>query len=282
MYVTVQTGSVGRAYCAQMGSRALNGSKPTAVTTPPRAQYLPCDAADEITPDAVGSAPPRWVEAFPDTTKVSRTLAAPEQKLAAAMLRRIDALQRQDALLEQKVALLAKAVGKARRFAYHDELTGLPNRYLLMDRFNQAAVRAVRQDKQVALLFLDLDGFKSINDSLGHPGGDGLLQQVATRLAACIRTSDTACRYGGDEFVVLLPDLDGREGAVAAAEKIRAHLEMPYVVDGTSIKITASVGMAICPVDGSRCADLVRVSDRAMYVNKARGPTAPSVLKLAR
>ena len=267
-------------HCEPTGSRTLNGSKHAAVAKQPRAQY-PWDAADEVIPDAGGSAPPRWVEAFPDTTKVSRALAATEQKLAAALLR-IDALQRQDALLEQQVVVLAKAVAKARRFAYHDELTGLPNRYLIVDRFNQAVARAARQDKQVALLFLDLDGFKSVNDSLGHPAGDGLLQQVATRLAACIRTSDTACRYGGDEFVVLLPDLDGREGAVAAAEKVRTHLEMPYVVDGTTIKITMSVGMAIYPVDGSRCSDLMRVSDRAMYVNKARGPAEPSVLKLAR
>jgi diguanylate cyclase (GGDEF)-like protein len=270
--------NVGRAYCAQMGSRTLNGSKHAAVTTAPRAQYLSCDAADEITPNAVGSAPPRWVEAFPDTTKGSRTLAGTEQKLAAALLR-IDALQRRDALLKQQVARLAKAIRKTRRFAYHDELTGLPNRYLMVDRFNQAVARAARQDKHVALLFLDLDGFKSINDTLGHPAGDGLLQRVATRLAACIRTSDTACRYGGDEFVVLLPDLDGRESAVAAAKKVRTHLELPYVVDGTAIKITMSVGMAVYPVDGSRCSDLLRVSDRAMYVNKARGPAESSVLK---
>ena len=119
---------------------------------------------------------------------------------------------------------LAQAVAQARRFSHYDQLTGLPNRTLLLDRFNQAAARAARQRKQVALLFLDLDGFKSINDMLGHAAGDRLLQQVAARLTASIRTSDTACRYGGDEFVVLLPELECGESAVAACEKIRAHL----------------------------------------------------------
>ena len=262
-----------------MRRQTLNGSEHASVTTHPRAQY-PCDAADQVTPDAGSSTPRRWIEAFPDTTQASRALAATEQKLAAA-LRRIDALRQQDVLLQQQVVQLAETVAKAHRFAYHDELTGLPNRCLLMDRFNQAVARAARQDEQVALLFLDVNGLKNVNDALGYPAGDGLLKQVAARLAACIRTSDTGCRYGGDEFVVLLPELQGRESAVAAAEKIRIHLAMPYVVDGTAIRITASVGMAIYPVDGSGYADLVRVSERAMYVDKARGPAEPSVLKPA-
>jgi GGDEF domain-containing protein len=127
-------------------------------------------------------------------------LAASRQHLGAA-LQQIDALLEQRSRLEQQLIRLAQAVAQARRHAHHDELTGLPNRALLLDRFKQAVALGARQQKQVALLFLDLDGFKSINDALGHAAGDRLLQQAAARLAACIRTSDTACRYGGDELI---------------------------------------------------------------------------------
>jgi diguanylate cyclase (GGDEF)-like protein len=130
----------------------------------------------------------------------------------------------------------------------------------------------------VALVFLDLDGFKAINDALGHAAGDNLLQQVAARLTACIRASDTASRYGGDEFVVLLPEFEGCRCVVAAAEKIRAHVARPYVIDGIEIKITASIGMAVSPLDGEGYSDLMQVSDLAMYHDKARRPAPPSVL----
>ena len=95
----------------------------------------------------------------------------------------------------------------------------------------------------MALLFLDLNGFRKVNDEHGHAAGGSILQQFARRLRACIRTSDTACRYGGDEFVVLLPELEGRESAAAAARKIRARLAVPYIVDGVEITVTASIGV---------------------------------------
>ena len=126
-------------------------------------------------------------------------------------------------LRQQEAALLTAAVAKAQRFAYHDDLTGLPNRHLLMDRFKLAVALAARHDQHVALLFLDLDRFKNVNDTLGHSAGDELLRQVATRLVACLRASDTACRYGGDEFVVLLPELSDKDGAVVVADHIRAQ-----------------------------------------------------------
>jgi diguanylate cyclase (GGDEF)-like protein len=158
---------------------------------------------------------------------------------------------------------------QARRFAHHDELTGLPNRRLLLDRYNQAVALAARQDRRVALLFLDLDDFKRINDVYGHGAGDSILQQVAVRLRACIRSSDTACRYGGDEFVVLLPELEGRRNAVAAAGKIRTRLAAPYIIDGAEITVTASIGIAVYPVDGLEYGDLMRVTDGFMYRDKA-------------
>jgi diguanylate cyclase (GGDEF)-like protein len=206
-----------------------------------------------------------------------RDSAASERELAAA-LRQIDALKERNSLLGRTVALLARLAAKASQFAYRDELTDLPNRRLLLDRFAQAAKRANRQRNQVAVLFLDLDGFKQINDALGHTAGDELLQQVAARLTACIRTSDTACRYGGDEFVVLLPEFKGHESVYVAAEKIRAELAMPYVIGGAAIELTASAGTAVYPVDGYELGDLIQTSDRAMYRSKARSPASPSVL----
>lgn len=160
-------------------------------------------------------------------------------------------------------------MSKARTLIYRDELTGLANRRLLLSQFHQAAARAARQRKQVALLFVDLDGFKNVNDALGHVTGDTLLRQVGARLVACIRASDTACRLGGDEFVVLLPELECRENAVIVAEKIRAHLATPYVVDGVAITMTTSIGMALYPIDAQEWGDLMRRADIAMYCDKA-------------
>jgi diguanylate cyclase (GGDEF)-like protein len=145
-----------------------------------------------------------------------------------------------------------------RHFAYHDELTGLPNRRLLLDRLKQAMAQAERQHKQLALLLLDLDGFKNINDQYGHETGDKLLQLVAERLAACIRTSDTACRYGGDEFIVMLPEIDGLENAEAVKEKIYSNLTEPYVIDDKIIALMASIGFVTYEGEGKYCHDLIR------------------------
>jgi diguanylate cyclase len=204
-----------------------------------------------------------------NAARLERALEVSRARLKAALCR-IDALETEGLLLEHQVALLQRTVAQARQFAYHDELTGLPNRRLLLDRYNQAVALAARRKRRVALLFLDLDGFKQVNDVHGHAAGDSILQQFAMRLRACVRTSDTACRYGGDEFVVLLPELEGRESAVAAAEKIRDRLAIPYIVDGAEITVTASIGVAVYPVDGREYGDLLRVTDGLMYRDKAR------------
>jgi diguanylate cyclase (GGDEF)-like protein len=217
---------------------------------------------------------------FAEAVNLRRALAASERRLEAA-LAQLDSLRRRKAELKGEVAALTETAANARRFAYHDELTGLPNRYLLFDRFNQAVALAARHDKRVGLLFLDLDRFKNLNDALGHSAGDHVLQQVALRLLGCIRASDTVSRYGGDEFVVLLPELAGREGAIAAAEKIRAQLEKPYWVDGTTVTMTASNGLAVYPLDGRMYGDLIHVSDLAMYRHKGRGVTPPIVFDRA-
>ncbi len=203
------------------------------------------------------------------TARLERALEVGRERLRAALCR-IDALEADGLLLRHQVALLQRTAAQARQFACHDELTGLPNRRLLLDRYDQAVALAKRQGRRVGLLFLDLNEFKKVNDMHGHAAGDGILRQVAERLRACIRTSDTACRYGGDEFVVLLPDLDGRESADAAARKIRARLAVPCMVDGVEITITASIGVAVYPVDGTEFGDLMRMTDGLMYRDKTR------------
>ena len=197
-----------------------------------------------------------------------------EQRLSAA-LRRIDSLLKLNTLLKAECHLLAESLAKAHRFAYHDPLTGLPNRRLLADHFDQAAAQATRKDNYVVLLFIDLDGFKDINDAIGHTAADRLLQQVAARLSSCVRSSDTVCRYGGDELVVLLPDIDRREQVLAVVKKIRRQLARPYDIDGTPIRATASMGMATFPTDGADCLELTRSADRAMYRDKRKGVAAP-------
>jgi diguanylate cyclase (GGDEF)-like protein len=263
----------------RMTAGTSNGREHAAAGAGAGAQRL-LDTAREAVNVALDPAGHRPALAFSDVAVLYCALAAGKQELEAA-LRLVDELRSQESLLRQQVGLLSEAVGRARQFAYHDELTGLPNRRLLLDRFNQAIARAARQHKLVALLFLDLDGFKAINDALGHVAGDSLLKQVAARLSACIRTSDTACRFGGDEFVILLPELEGRESAATAVRKIRACLAAPYGVGGTEIGLATSVGMALYPVDGKAFEDLLRQSDVAMYWDKARGPAKPNLRRLA-
>ena len=257
-----------------MTTGALKGREHAAARALPGEQPL-LNTARGAANAASDRAQRRGALALPDAAVLRRAPAISGQKLEAA-LRLIDELRRQESLLKKKVAVLSEAVMQARKFAYHDELTGLPNRRLLLDRFNQAIARAARQHKLVALLFLDLDGFKIINDTLGHVAGDSLLKQVAARLSACIRTSDTACRFGGDEFVILLPELEGEESAAGAAGKIRTHLSTPYFIDGTEIEVATSIGMAVYPIDGNGYEDLLRRSDFAMYCDKARDPEKPS------
>lgn len=213
----------------------------------------------------------RLGQVLPSAATLYRALEATQRRLASA-LRRIDALRIQGSALEQEIVLLEAVAAAARQFAYHDELTGLPNRRLLSDRFKQAVARGVRRHGQVALLLIDLDRFKSINDAFGHVTGDRVLQQVATRLTGCLRASDTACRFGGDEFLILLPELEDEQAAVAVAEKIRARVAMPYSISGDTIEVSISIGIAVYPVQTEEYAELIRRADQEMYRDKARRP----------
>ena len=149
--------------------------------------------------------------------------------------------------------------------AEHDSLTGLPNRLLFYDRVCQAISLAHRHGGQAAVLFLDLDGFKQVNDSLGHMAGDKLLQSVAKRLLTCVRGPDTVSRHGGDEFAVLLQDVNRPEDAAATARRVRRALGEVHAVDGHQLHVTASIGVSIYPDDGFDAETLIRNADSAMY-----------------
>ena len=155
--------------------------------------------------------------------------------------------------------------------AQHDVLTDLPNRFLLYDRIAQAIALARRQGKQVAVMFLDLDRFKHINDSLGHAVGDQLLQSVATCLTAAVRSSDTICRLGGDEFVILLAEVEHAQDAMLSAQKIFAALTVPHRIDQLDLHVTVSIGISIYPDDGEDANSLIKSADTAMYHAKKVG-----------
>jgi diguanylate cyclase (GGDEF)-like protein/PAS domain S-box-containing protein len=155
--------------------------------------------------------------------------------------------------------------------AQHDVLTDLPNRVLFNDRLSQAIVFADRQSKQLAVMFVDLDHFKKINDSLGHDVGDKLLQSVAARLVACVRRSDTVCRLGGDEFVILLTQVEHAEDAAFSARKILRTLAAPHIIDNKSLNVNVSIGVSTYPSDARDAESLINRADNALYEAKEHG-----------
>ncbi len=155
--------------------------------------------------------------------------------------------------------------------AHHDALTNLPNRMLMQDRLSQAIEVARRQCRQLAVMFLDLDRFKLVNDSLGHAVGDQLLQSVAKRLVACGRHSDTVSRHGGDEFLLLLPYIEHAEDAALSAQKMLTALAAPHHIEGHDIHMSVSIGISIYPGDGQDAQTLIKCADIAMYYAKENG-----------
>ena len=155
--------------------------------------------------------------------------------------------------------------------AHHDALTGLPNRRLMQDRLNQAILAARREKRHVALLFLDVDRFKHVNDSLGHDAGDGILCDIAKRLTAAVREGDTVSREGGDEYVIVLPDLEKPESAQLVANKILNELSKPFDANGQEIIVTASIGISHYPNDATDVKQMLKNADSAMYQAKDAG-----------
>lgn len=160
---------------------------------------------------------------------------------------------------------------EAKKLANHDALTGLPNRLLLRDRTEQAIQKALRSQQRVAMLLLDIDNFKVINDSLGHSIGDALLKEVAARLSLASRALDTVSRQGGDEFIVLLPELGGFDVVGAFAERLLAAISAPFILQGNRYDLSASIGISLFPDDSDDAESLFRHADSAMYQAKLDG-----------
>ena len=173
------------------------------------------------------------------------------------------------AVAEQKLALAEREHKRAlEHLSMHDELTGLPNRRLLLDRLEQRILMSDRNGESFALMMIDLDRFKSINDSLGHLVGDEVLRVIGSRLLNLARRSDTYARLGGDEFAVLLSSANSMDGAVTVAEKVAHAIQQPMSVDGTIVQTDASIGIAIYPSHGNTAAELISHADEAMYGSK--------------
>jgi diguanylate cyclase (GGDEF)-like protein/PAS domain S-box-containing protein len=163
------------------------------------------------------------------------------------------------------------AEARIHHMAMHDALTGLPNRVLLQDRLTQAIALARRNRHSIAVLMLDLDRFKHVNDSLGHLVGDRLLKEVSARIKACLRESDIVARLGGDEFVIALPSVSGHQDIEQAVHKVLTSLRHPFQMDDHEIQISASIGIGQYPADGESPGDLLRAADVAMYTAKSKG-----------
>lgn len=158
-----------------------------------------------------------------------------------------------------------------RHLAYHDALTGLPNRLLAMDRLHMALVKARRKQAHVAVFYMDLDNFKTINDTLGHPVGDVLLQQVGQRLMAQVREEDTVARLGGDEFQIIGADLGSEDEAIALVNRLVKGFAAPFRIESHELAVTLSIGIAISPGDGDNADTLIKNSDIALYRAKHQG-----------
>lgn len=177
------------------------------------------------------------------------------------------------------LSTIARDISERKRFeaelqhqATHDRLTNLPNRFLLLDHFASALKNAQRHNYNVAVLFIDLDNFKRINDSLGHTAGDILLEQIAQRLQCCMRANDTVARHGGDEFTIVINELKAPENILDVLNKLYTAFKHPVIIHNHEVYVTFSIGIALYPHDGDRIEDLLRHADIAMYRAKSKGP----------
>jgi diguanylate cyclase (GGDEF)-like protein/PAS domain S-box-containing protein len=207
-----------------------------------------------------GEAEQEWIWSFEDVTA--------EREADSRVQRALDALER---MVTERTAELQHAQARAQHLADHDPLTGLPNRRLLEDRLTQAVTLGQRNRQQTAVMFVDLDRFKTINDSLGHAVGDALLKEVATRLVAQLREGDTICRIGGDEFVVVLPEIKRSADVAQVAQKVIEQLSQPVTIEERELMVTPSIGIAVFPDDGRDAESLIRNADAAMYHAKEAG-----------
>ncbi len=206
-----------------------------------------------------------------DRKAAQQLIEQSKASLEAQVQLRTAELAQTNARLEAEIAERAQMASRLRDMAHFDVITGLPNRNLLRDRMIQVLARARRNGDCVAVMFLDLDRFKNINDTLGHSVGDALLHLVAERLSLVLRTSDTLARLGGDEFVVVLPHVGDRDEAISVAEKLLSVLEAPLVVHEHTLHVSTSIGVCLFPEHGADMDELLRHADTAMYQAKAGG-----------
>jgi diguanylate cyclase (GGDEF)-like protein len=178
----------------------------------------------------------------------------------------VDAMRSRD--MADSTALLMAELTRASEL---DALTSLPNRLLLLDRFSQSLTHARRNEGRLALLFVDLDGFKQINDTLGHTAGDEVLRAVSRCLVGCVRQIDTVCRLGGDEFIVLLPEIADATSPALVAQKLMEALSQIENAGGKPVRVSASIGIAVFPDDAGSIERLVDCADQAMYRSKSAG-----------
>jgi diguanylate cyclase (GGDEF)-like protein/PAS domain S-box-containing protein len=209
--------------------------------------------------DAGGSVQ-EWIWSCEDITA--------EREAAGQVRAAHEALER---TVEERTTALRDAQARAQHLADHDALTGLPNRRLLEDRLTQAIALSRRNHKLTAVMFVDLDRFKGVNDSLGHSAGDALLKEVSRRLVSQLRVGDTICRIGGDEFVIVLPEVKRSSDVAQVAAKVIEQLAAPLVIDGRDLIVTGSIGIAVFPDDGDDAETLIRSADAAMYHAKELG-----------
>jgi diguanylate cyclase (GGDEF)-like protein len=182
----------------------------------------------------------------------------------------LEGLRAANARLTRELAALKEREAQAQRLAHRDDLTGLYNRRRVVELLNSAITVAAYQWRRVGLLFIDLNGFKGVNDEYGHAAGDKILTAVATRIASRVRTGDIVGRYGGDEFIVVLPSVVDAAAVSQVADTIRERVALPYWIEGNEQHLTAAIGESIYPHDGESADVLLHRADQAMYRLKAR------------
>ncbi len=205
-----------------------------------------------------------------ETEKQTTELTTLSQRIAELGVRLVE-LAKANESLKRELTQRKQAEEKLARHAYYDNLTDLPNRRLFQSHLKQALTLARRNQRRLAVLFVDLDHFKTINDSWGHAVGDRLLQSAAKWLKSCLRASDVVARLGGDEFIILLPEIAQAEDATTVAEKLLSALRKPVRIEGREIFTSASIGISLYPDDGAEAEILMKNADQAMYCVKQDG-----------